>query len=58
MGARTLETGIWGAYKNVVINLAQINDADFKSRMTQAAEAIVHRAAQKCAEVLAILENR
>lgn len=58
VGARALATGIWGAYRNVVINLADITDNDFKARITIEAEAMVKRATQKCAEVLAILENR
>ena len=58
VGARTLETGIWGAYKNVMINMADITDDEFKTRIVREAEAIVSRAAQKCAEVLEILENR
>lgn len=58
VGARALETGIWGAYKNVMINMTDIKDAAFKSRITREAEAIVKRAADKCAEVLAILDGR
>jgi glutamate formiminotransferase/formiminotetrahydrofolate cyclodeaminase len=58
VGAKALETGIWGAYKNVMINLADITDEAFKTRTVQEAEAIVNRAAQKCADVLEILDNR
>ena len=58
VGARALETGIWGAYKNVMINMVEITDDAFKSRVTQEAESIVSRAAQKCAEVLEILKGR
>ncbi|MCB2148524.1 MAG: glutamate formimidoyltransferase [Deltaproteobacteria bacterium] len=58
VGARALETGIWGAYKNVMINMADITDNAFKTRITQEAEAMVSRAARKCAEVLEILEAR
>jgi glutamate formiminotransferase/formiminotetrahydrofolate cyclodeaminase len=58
VGAKALETGIWGAYKNVMINLADITDEAFKTRTVQEAEAIVNRAAQKCADVLDILDNR
>ncbi len=58
VGARALETGIWGAYKNVMINVADISDDAFKTRITQEAESIVSRAAQKCAEVLEILKGR
>jgi glutamate formiminotransferase/formiminotetrahydrofolate cyclodeaminase len=58
VGARALETGIWGAYKNVMINMTDITDDDFKARITEEAEAIVTRSAQKCAEVLEILDAR
>jgi glutamate formiminotransferase/formiminotetrahydrofolate cyclodeaminase len=58
VGAKALETGIWGAYKNVMINLADITDEAFKTRTVREAEAIVNRAAQKCADVLDILDNR
>jgi glutamate formiminotransferase / formiminotetrahydrofolate cyclodeaminase len=58
VGARALETGIWGAYKNVMINMQDITDATFKARITEEAETILRRAADKCTEVLAILEGR
>jgi glutamate formiminotransferase/formiminotetrahydrofolate cyclodeaminase len=58
VGARALETGIWGAYKNVMINMTDISDDAFKTRITQEAKSIVSRAAQKCAEVLEILKRR
>lgn len=58
VGARALETGIWGAHKNVMINMADIADDAFKTRITGEAEAIASRAARKCAEVLEILDAR
>jgi glutamate formiminotransferase/formiminotetrahydrofolate cyclodeaminase len=58
VGARAMETGIWGAYKNVMINMVDITDDAFKTRITAEAVAIVKRAAQKCADVLEILEAR
>jgi glutamate formiminotransferase/formiminotetrahydrofolate cyclodeaminase len=58
VGAKALETGIWGAYKNVMINMTDIADEGFKTRITQEAEAIVTRAAEKCTEVLEILKGR
>jgi glutamate formiminotransferase/formiminotetrahydrofolate cyclodeaminase len=57
VGAKALEAGIWGAYKNVMINVADITDEDFKSRVTREADAIVGRAARKMDQVLAILET-
>lgn len=58
VGARALETGIWGAYKNVLINLKGVRDDAFKTVVGQEADAIVARAAEKCAEVLSILDAR
>ncbi len=58
VGARALETGIWGAYRNVMINLADIDDASFCGAITREAEAIVQRAETMRAEVLAILSGR
>ncbi len=58
VGTRSLETGIWGAYKNVLINLPGIEDTDFKNKTTDEAESIVKRAKEKCSHVLRILEKR
>jgi glutamate formiminotransferase/formiminotetrahydrofolate cyclodeaminase len=55
VGARSLETGIWGAYQNVLINMVEIKDETFKTEILAEAEAIMGRAREKCAEVLAIL---
>ncbi len=57
VGARSLETGIWGAYQNVLINLAGIKDEAFKDATLKEAQALDARAKEKCAEVLAVLEN-
>ncbi len=32
VGAKALETGIWGAYKNVIINMTDITDDTYKKR--------------------------
>jgi glutamate formiminotransferase/formiminotetrahydrofolate cyclodeaminase len=55
VGAKALEAGIWGAYRNVLINLRDVEDAAFKKETTQTAEKLVQRAHAKCAEVLALL---
>lgn len=55
VGAKALEAGIWGAYRNVLINLQDIEDSAFKQSMTQTADQLVQRAAEKCAEVLDLL---
>jgi glutamate formiminotransferase/formiminotetrahydrofolate cyclodeaminase len=58
VGARALEVGIWGAYKNVMINMPQIEDEDYKKRITEEAESIKQRAIEKSIEILKILEDR
>ncbi len=58
VGARALEVGIWGAYRNVMINLPGIKDEQFKTEITAIAEEIRVRAVEKCNEVLSILDNR
>ena len=57
VGARALETGIWGAYQNVLINLTDIEDDIYKQQVTAEAETLVARAEEKCAEVLRILQE-
>ena len=34
VGARSLETGVWGAYYNVITNLEDIKDEEFKKKVT------------------------
>ncbi|MBI5324611.1 MAG: glutamate formimidoyltransferase [Ignavibacteriae bacterium] len=58
VGAKALETGIWGAHKNVMINIPGIEDAEFKNKTLEEADAIVKRAKEKCNRVLSILEKR
>ncbi|PLX25799.1 MAG: glutamate formimidoyltransferase [Ignavibacteria bacterium] len=58
VGAKSLETGSWGAYKNVMINLGSITDEDFKLRTTGEAEALLARAKEKCIAVLSVLDGR
>ncbi|MGD9330194.1 MAG: glutamate formimidoyltransferase [Desulfobacterales bacterium] len=58
VGVRALETGIWGAFQNVLINLEGIRNVGFKKDILTEAEAMMKRAETKCSEVLAILEDR
>ena len=58
VGARALETGIWGAYKNVMINMSGIEDEPYKKIIIDEAESMVENASSKCAEVLNILNSR
>ncbi|MBW2654964.1 MAG: glutamate formimidoyltransferase [Deltaproteobacteria bacterium] len=58
VGAKAMETGIWGAYKNVMINMVDITDDIFKNMTMKLAEEIKTRAENQCKRVLEILENR
>ncbi len=58
VGARALETGIWGAYQNVLINMSGIVDAKYVSETTAEAERLKDRAKKFCEEILQILESR
>lgn len=58
VGARCLETGIWGAGRNVLTNLAQIHDEEFRKRARDEAATLAARAAERSAEVLRLLESR
>lgn len=58
VGAKSLETGIWGAYKNVLINLNTIEDESYKSDMIAKGEEIVKNAEKNCKKVCSILAGR
>jgi glutamate formiminotransferase/formiminotetrahydrofolate cyclodeaminase len=58
VGAKALETGIWGAYQNVLINMEGIHDQDYKREILAEAMKIMQRAKAKCSEVLAILDTQ
>ena len=58
VGARALETGLWGASRNVQLNLTDVQDAGFRDQAAAEADSLVARAGQKVAEILATLEGR
>ena len=58
VGARLLEVGIWGAYRNVVINLPDIEDEAYKAKVIEEAEALVARAQASVDVVLERLDAR
>lgn len=58
VGAKALETGIWGAYRNVLINLPLIEDMEFVEMVKKEAEDIVEKSSQNLTEVLRIIELR
>ena len=57
-GAKALEAGLWGACRNVEINLPEIADEAFRASAGAEAQAIAQRARQRLEEVLAILAGR
>ncbi|MAT38201.1 MAG: glutamate formimidoyltransferase [Ectothiorhodospiraceae bacterium] len=58
VGAKSLQTGIWGAHKNVMINLPGIDDESFVGEITEKADEILNRAHKMTEEVLCIIANR
>jgi glutamate formiminotransferase/formiminotetrahydrofolate cyclodeaminase len=58
VGAKALEAGIWGAYRNVAINLPGLADEAFRAAILAEAEAVAQRARQRLQDVLAILDGR
>jgi glutamate formiminotransferase/formiminotetrahydrofolate cyclodeaminase len=58
VGARALEGGIWGAYRNVLTNLDEVEDRGYTEAMRKEAESLAQRAGQKAGEVLSVLDGR
>lgn len=58
VGARALDTGLWGAWRNVRSNLADVEDETFKRQVAAESEALAARSQQKVAEILKILDER
>lgn len=58
VGARALELGIWGAYRNVTINMKDIKDQNWKKEILKKAEKLKENAKYKCDEILDILDKR
>lgn len=58
VGAKALEAGIWGAYKNVMINMDDIDDQTYKTKVTAHAQKICKKAQDKYQEVIDILQQR
>jgi glutamate formiminotransferase / formiminotetrahydrofolate cyclodeaminase len=58
VGAKSLNTGIWGAHKNVMINLPGIKDEAFIADITKQADDILARAEAMMNEVLETLNGR
>ena len=57
VGAKALETGIWGAYQNVLINIKNVKNKEYKAVTLKEAESLEKRSRKKCAQVLQILND-
>jgi glutamate formiminotransferase/formiminotetrahydrofolate cyclodeaminase len=58
VGAKCLEAGIYGAYKNIEINLRQINDESFRNNIVSEAELILRKAKSSLKKIENILNER
>lgn len=58
VGAKCLETGIWGAFKNVRINLPQIEDNEYKEKVISEGNEISERAVKSLNKIVKILSQR
>ena len=58
VGVRAVEFGIWGSWKNVLINMVNIKDESWKNNILKEADEIMANAKKKSEEILYILDNR
>jgi glutamate formiminotransferase / formiminotetrahydrofolate cyclodeaminase len=58
VGAKALEAGLFGSYRNVLINLVDIDDEGFSRDLESRAEALLARGQAKLAELLEITAAR
>ncbi|OGU55837.1 MAG: glutamate formimidoyltransferase [Ignavibacteria bacterium GWF2_33_9] len=58
VGAKALETGIWGAYRNVLINLPTIEDEGYKTNIMSIAAEIVDESQKETQAILDIINDR
>lgn len=58
VAAKALETGVFGAYYNVVINLKDVKDESFKTEIQEKLSALLEVAKKNASVVLEVLERR
>jgi len=58
VGAKSLETGIWGAHKNVLINLKDLQDENYKRKILEEANNLLERAKEKCKQTIECINKR
>lgn len=58
VGAKALEAAVYGAFRNVVINLGGIQDPAFRDELQQRADALLARASEMSQQVRAVIDGR
>jgi glutamate formiminotransferase / formiminotetrahydrofolate cyclodeaminase len=58
VGAKALEAGLWGASRNVLVNLPGISDEAFRTAAAAEADATAQRARAQLDAIVAILAGR
>ncbi len=58
VGAKALETAVYGAWRNVVINLPLVEDEQFRKEAEKKAEELYNRARKKLEEIQKLLDSR
>ncbi|XP_039267611.2 formimidoyltransferase-cyclodeaminase-like [Styela clava] len=58
VGVKCLETGAWGAFQNVLINLKDVKDETIRDRLRDEAEKSIVDAQNQSKTVLEIIQNR
>jgi glutamate formiminotransferase / formiminotetrahydrofolate cyclodeaminase len=58
VGAKALEAGLFGSHRNVLINLVDIDDEEFRRDLTRRADQLLERGQRKLAELLEITAGR
>lgn len=58
VGAKSLETGIYGAFKNVQINMPQIEDEQYKKKVLDEGAKILARAAESVEKIESLIAER
>ncbi len=57
VGAKALQTGIWGAYQNVLINMKDIKDPEYTETILKEVDEIMQRTHRSCEEIEKILDR-
>lgn len=58
VGAKSLQTGIWGAYRNVLINLSSIEDDNFREEVKKETNKIIKRSTYSLRVVVSAINKR